>query len=437
MFTNFTNKVELWGNLENQYDYKKDQDKTKRKLEEIYESLKQYFAKDSDEKQQHVEKLLENLKGKSVPEYVMKVINEEMQRFMQMEKHHSEWQTTKTYLEYLTKMPYGVYSEDNFDLSMAKDILDEGHYGMDEVKQRILEFIAIGKLNNSVQGKILCFVGPPGVGKTSIGESIAKSLGRQFHRISLGGDRDTASLKGFRRTYLGAVPGKIIRALKQVEVENPVILIDEVDKLGQRSQQGDPGSVLLEILDPEQNNKFTDDFLDVPIDLSKVLFLCTANMLDTLHPAVLDRMEIIEVAGYTFEEKRHILNKYLLPEAIKKAGLIEGEHKFSIPEATRDFIIENYCREPGVRSLKKFTNQICERIAYRVVEGDNANLIEVTEANAEDFIGTAVYNSKKFYKQMPAGVVIGLAYNSHGGSILYIESTNANNNPSASVRESE
>jgi Lon-like ATP-dependent protease len=282
-------------------------------LEEIYESLKKHFSSDSDEKQQQVKTLLENLKGKTVPENIMKVIDEELKRFMQMEKHHSEWQTTKTYLEYLTKMPYGVYSDENFDIAMAKDILDEGHYGMEDVKQRILEFIAVGKLNNSVQGKILCFVGPPGVGKTSIGESIAKSLGRQFHRISMGGDRDTSSLKGFRRTYVGAVPGKIVRALKTVEVENPVILIDEVDKLGQRSQQGDPGSVLLEILDPEQNNSFTDDFLDVPIDLSKVLFLCTANMLDTLHPAVLDRMEIIEVAGYTFEEKKHILNKYLLP----------------------------------------------------------------------------------------------------------------------------
>lgn len=176
----------------------------------------------------------------------------------------------------------------------------------------------------------MCFVGPPGVGKTSIGASIAKALGREFHRISLGGDRDTSALKGFRRTYVGAVPGKIVRALKTVEVENPVILIDEVDKLGQRSQQGDPGSVLLEILDPEQNNKFTDDFLDVPIDLSKVLFLCTANMLDTLHPAVLDRMEIIEVGGYTFDEKKHILENYLLPEAIKKAGLTT-QHNFEIP----------------------------------------------------------------------------------------------------------
>lgn len=189
------------------------------------------------------------------------------------------------------------------------------------MKQRILEFIAVGKLRQSVQGKILCFVGPPGVGKTSIGESISKALGRKFVRIALGGATDVSTLKGHRRTYVGAVPGKIVRALKTAEVENPVILIDEVDKIGQRSSHGDPGSALLEILDPEQNNSFTDDFLDVPIDLSKVLFLCTANMLDTLHPAVLDRMEIIEIAGYTHSEKRHILESFLLPEAVQNAGL--------------------------------------------------------------------------------------------------------------------
>ena len=220
---------------------------------------------------------------------------------------------TRTYLEYLTKLPYGVASQDNFDIRLAKRILDEGHYGMEDVKKRILEFIAVGKLKNSVHGKILCFVGPPGVGKTSIGESIAKSLGRKFARIALGGDRDTSTLKGFRRTYVGAIPGKIVRALKTVEVENPVLLIDEVDKIGQRSVHGDPGSALLEILDPEQNSSFTDDYLDVPIDLSKVLFLCTANILDTLHPALLDRMEIIKVSGYTHNEKKHILDGYLLP----------------------------------------------------------------------------------------------------------------------------
>jgi len=256
-----------------------------------------------------------------------------------MEKFSSEMQVTRTYLEYLTKMPYGISSEENFDIKLAKEVLDEGHYGLDEVKQRILEFIAVGKLHNSVQGRILCFVGPPGVGKTSIGESIAKSLGRKFVRIALGGDRDTSTLKGFRRTYVGAIPGKIVRALKTAEVENPVILIDEIDKIGQRSGQGDPGAALLEILDPEQNKAFTDDFLDVSIDLSKVLFLCTANSLDTLHPAILDRMEIIEIAGYTHQEKRLILDSYLYPDAIKNAGLASYIDKIDIPSAMRDHII--------------------------------------------------------------------------------------------------
>lgn len=276
-------------------------------------------------------------------------------------------QVTRTYLEYLCKMPYGVSSSENFDIKLAKEVLDEYHYGMDEVKQRILEFIAVGKMHNSVQGKILCFVGPPGVGKTSIGESIAKSLGRKYVRIALGGDKDTATLKGFRRTYVGAIPGKIVRALKTAEVENPVILIDEVDKIGMRSAHGDPGSALLEILDPEQNKAFTDDFLDVPIDLSKVLFLCTANALDTLHPAVLDRMEIIEVAGYTHQEKRLILDNYLYPEAIKHAGLASYNDQVEISAQMRDFIIENYAREAGVRSLKRHITRICEKIAFQFV----------------------------------------------------------------------
>lgn len=218
--------------MEQQYDFKQDQQKTQKKLEEIYESLKKHFTNEKDEKAETVKQLMQNLEGKEVPVHIMKVINEEVSRFLQMEKHHSEVQVTRTYLEYLTKMPYGVQSEENFDLKFAKTELDSGHYGLDEVKQRILEFIAVGKLKGTVQGKILCFVGPPGVGKTSIGESIAKALGRKFVRIAMGGDKDTSSLKGFRRTYVGAIPGKIVRALKTAEVENPLILIDEVDKLG-------------------------------------------------------------------------------------------------------------------------------------------------------------------------------------------------------------
>ena len=346
-----------------------------------------------------------------------------------MDKMHGEMQVSRTYLEYLTKMPYGVRSQENFDLQRAKEVLNEGHYGLDDVKQRILEFIAVGKLHNSVQGKILCFVGPPGVGKTSIGKHIAESLGRKFIRIALGGATDTSSLKGHRRTYVGAVPGKIVKALKDAEVENPVILIDEVDKIGQKSAHGDPGSALLEILDPEQNHQFTDDYMDVPIDLSKVLFLCTANDLSTLHPAVLDRMEIIEIAGYTHLEKLHILDQYLYPEAIKKAGLASYMSNIRISSEVRNHIIESYAREAGVRSLKNFINRICEKIAFKVVDdGDfsGSKCIDVEKTDLEDFIGPAIFSSKKIYEdQTPPGVVTGLAYNSIGGGILFIEATKA------------
>jgi ATP-dependent Lon protease len=339
----------------------------------------------------------------------MKVINEELNRFLGMDKHHSEIQVSRTYLEYLTCLPYGVSTEENFDIHLAKKTLDDTHYGMDDVKNRILEFIAVGKLKHSVQGKILCFVGPPGVGKTSIGESIASSLSRKFHRIALGGDRDTSTLKGFRRTYVGAVPGKIVRALKTTEVENPVLLIDEVDKIGQRSVQGDPGSALLEILDPEQNNNFTDDFLDVPIDLSKVLFLCTANSLDNLHPALLDRMEIIHIAGYTHNEKRHILDKYLLPQAIKNAGILNSDISFTITNEVKDYIIHNYCREPGVRSLKKYFNKISEKMAYQMVDNpEGIREIKVDIDNIEKYIGHAIYKSSKIYSLNPPSVSLDL-----------------------------
>lgn len=232
LFTDFVNKLEIWNKLEEQYDFRADQAKTQKKLEEIYESLKRHFTNEKDEKQEQAKVFLKNLEGKTVPDHIMKIINEEMNRFLGMDKHHSEIQVSRTYLEYLTSLPYGISTDENFDIQLAKQTLDQSHYGMDDVKKRILEFIAVGKLKHSVQGKILCFVGPPGVGKTSIGESIATSLGRKFHRIALGGDRDTSTLKGFRRTYVGAVPGKIVRALKTTEVENPVLLIDEVDKIG-------------------------------------------------------------------------------------------------------------------------------------------------------------------------------------------------------------
>ncbi len=283
----------------------------------------------------------------------------------------------RNYLDILTSLPYGISTEENLDIETAKRILNETHYGMEDVKQRILESIAVGKLKGKIQGKIMCFYGPPGVGKTSIGDSIARSLNRKFIRISLGGDRDTSSLKGHRRTYVGAIPGKIVKALKTAGSENPVILLDEIDKLGERSMQGDPSSVLLEILDPEQNYAFTDDYLDTPIDLSKVLFICTANNLSTVQQPLLDRMEVIEVSGYTFNEKKFIFEKYLQPKAIKNAGLDNmksritidenntiKESQYSIDDKTVDKLINDYCRESGVRSLQRYTNRIYEKVSF-------------------------------------------------------------------------
>ncbi len=283
----------------------------------------------------------------------------------------------RNYLDILTSLPYGISTEENLDIETAKRILNETHYGMEDVKQRILESIAVGKLKGKIQGKIMCFYGAPGVGKTSIGDSIARSLNRKFIRISLGGDRDTSSLKGHRRTYVGAIPGKIVKALKTAGSENPVILLDEIDKLGERSMQGDPSSVLLEILDPEQNYAFTDDYLDTPIDLSKVLFICTANNLSTVQQPLLDRMEVIEVSGYTFNEKKFIFEKYLQPKAIKNAGLDNmksritidenntiKESQYSIDDKTVDKLINDYCRESGVRSLQRYTNRIYEKVSF-------------------------------------------------------------------------
>lgn len=305
----------------------------------------------------------------------MKIITEEIDRFQSMDKHSMESNVIRNYLDILTSLPYGITTQENMDILKAKSILDETHYGMEDIKERILECIAVGNLKGKIQGKILCFVGPPGVGKTSIGESIAKSLNRKFMRISVGGDRDTSTLKGFRRTYIGAIPGKIVKALKVTQTENPVILIDEVknsssqiDKLGERSNVGDPSSVLLEILDPEQNNNFTDDYLDTPIDLSKVFFLCTANNTNTIPKPLFDRMEMIEVSGYTFNEKKYIYDRYLKPRAIKnvniflyQAGLYDI-HNFSIDEKSVDKMIHDYCRESGVRSLQRYTNRIYEKV---------------------------------------------------------------------------
>lgn len=323
--------------------------------------------------------------------------------------------------------------------------MDEDHYGLKDVKDRILEFIAVGKLRGTMQGKILCLSGPPGVGKTSIGKSIARALDREFFRFSVGGLTDVAEIKGHRRTYVGAMPGKVIQALKKVQTENPLILIDEIDKVG-RGHQGDPSSALLELLDPEQNNGFLDHYMDVPVDLSKVLFVCTANVLDTIPGPLLDRMEVIQLSGYIAEEKAAIASRYLTPAAKVSAGL---EHiNVNLTEDAIDTLIKNYCRESGVRNLKKHIDKVFRKAALKVVQeaGEdnkaddskemNADVskekgvvkeecvkplpissdikVEINSENLKDYVGPQVYQAERLYEQAPPGVVMGLAWTSMG-----------------------
>lgn len=387
---------------------------------EILNLVKSKLGQDKDEKETLKLKYLKNLEGKTVPEHIKRIIDEELERFMMTDKNSSEFHVMRNYLDWLTVLPYGVHTEEIMDLLKAKEILDRDHYGMKDVKERILEFIAVSKLRGSSTGKILCFSGPPGVGKTSIAKSIAEALNRNFFRISVGGLDDTAELKGHRRTYIGAQPGKIVNALKTAGSENAVILIDEIDKMGQRNYRGNPESTLLEILDPVQNANFTDHYLDTSIDLSKVLFLCTANNIENINPILLDRMDVINVQGYTAEEKLMIFDKHLLGQLLKKCSLEEKQEKIEFSLEAKKVLIQDYCREAGIRSLNKITTRILEKIAKKIVEG-HSEKITLTPDNLHDYAGRAPFSERKMYETLPPGVVMGLAYTSMGGSVLYIE----------------
>lgn len=398
------------------------EEKEKPSQEEVYKGIISIVSKklgmDKDDKELLKLKFLKSLEGKQVPRQIQALIDEELGRLMATDMASGEFYIIRTYLDWLTAMPYGLCTQETLDLQKAKEVLDKDHYGMKAVKDRILEFIAISKLRGSSTGKILCFTGPPGVGKTSIAKAIAEALNRKFTRISLGGLNDVAEFKGHRRTYIGAQPGKLVKALRQAGTENPVILLDEIDKLGRNSHRGSPEHSLLEVLDPSQNSCFTDYYLDVPIDLSKVLFVCTANHLHKLSRVLLDRLEVIEVEGYSAEEKAHILDTFLLPKAIKELALQSHAEQFTVSEAAKQALVHNYCREAGVRGLQRITERICEKIAVRIVKGETA---AVDAGNLTDFAGHPPYPSERFYAEMPPGVVMGLSYSEQGGSVLYLE----------------
>ncbi|KAJ6694456.1 hypothetical protein OIU85_005168 [Salix viminalis] len=353
-------------------------------LNEQLKAIKKELGLETDDKTALSDKFRERLEPnrEKIPEHVLQVIEEELTKLQLLEASSSEFNVTRNYLDWLTALPWGNYSDENFDVLRAQKILDEDHYGLTDVKERILEFIAVGKLRGISQGKIICLSGPPGVGKTSIGRSIARALNRKFFRFSVGGLSDVAEIKGHRRTYIGAMPGKMVQCLKNVGTANPLVLIDEIDKLG-RGHTGDPASALLELLDPEQNANFLDHYLDVPIDVSKVLFVCTANVVDTIPNPLLDRMEVVSIAGYITDEKVHIARDYL-EKATREACGIKPE-QVEVTDAALLALIENYCREAGVRNLQKQIEKIYRKIALQLVR--QGALIEpavpVAELDAE------------------------------------------------------
>ncbi|XP_072746411.1 lon protease homolog, mitochondrial isoform X2 [Anoplolepis gracilipes] len=388
-------------------------------LHEQLKVIKKELGLEKDDKDAIEEKYRERIRQKTVPKPVMDVLEEELNKLSFLESHSSEFNVTRNYLDWLTSMPWGVTSTENLNLQDAIKILDEDHYGMEDIKKRILEFIAVSQLKGSTQGKILCFHGPPGVGKTSIAKSISRALNREYFRFSVGGMTDVAEIKGHRRTYVGAMPGKVIQCLKKTKTENPLILIDEVDKIG-KGHQGDPASALLEMLDPEQNANFLDHYLDVSVDLSKVLFICTANVIDTIPEPLRDRMEMIDMSGYVAEEKLAIAKQYLVPQARTECGL--SSDQINIQDNALTTLIKSYCRESGVRNLQKHIEKVHRKVAFKVVKKE-ANKVNVTANNLHEFVGKPVFTHDRLYEVTPPGVVMGLAWTAMGGSTLFIEST--------------
>ncbi len=393
-------------------------------LREQLKTIKKELGIEKDEKSIDAEKFEERLKKRKVPVPVMDAIQDELDKLNSLETMSAEYSVCRNYLDWLTIVPWGIYSKERHDLKKAEAILQKDHYGLEEIKQRILELISVGKLSQGLKGSIICLVGPPGVGKTSVGKSIARALNRKFYRFSVGGMRDEAEIKGHRRTYIGAMPGKLIQALKQSQTMNPVIMIDEVDKMGS-SFHGDPASALLEVLDPEQNRDFLDHYLDVRVDLSNVLFIATSNMLDTIPEPLLDRMEVLRLSGYIMEEKVQIAKKYLIPRNRKQMGLSTNEVSFTVE--TLRAIINGYAREAGVRSLEGNIKKILRKIALEVVrESENGKKKKIlprvlTPNNLVEYLGKPIYLTDRFYERTPTGVSTGLAWTSHGGATLYIE----------------
>jgi len=398
---------------------KEGMDKAQREffLREQLKAIKSELGEDEAEEQEF-EELRKAIEKSGMPKNVKNEALKQLNRLENMHPDSSEATVIRTYLDWLTELPWKKVSKDELDIKKAKKVLDEDHYNLKQVKERILEYLSVRKLNPKMKGPILCFVGPPGVGKTSLGKSIARSLKRKFVRMSLGGMRDEAEIRGHRRTYIGAMPGRIIQGIKEAGTKNPVFMLDEIDKVG-TDFRGDPSSALLEVLDPEQNHSFTDHYLNVPFDLSKVMFICTANMLDTIPPALLDRMEVIRIPGYTEQEKIRIAKQYLIPKQIKEHGLKENMVVFN--DNALKVIIKNYTREAGLRNLERQIASICRKVARKIAEGSKQKKFLILPTNVHKYLGAPKYLEEERETELPPGVALGLAWTPSGGEILHIE----------------
>ena len=407
--------AELQGQITSQVNEKVSEQQRQFFLREQMKVIQKELGISKDDRSTDLELFEERMAALQPPEAVQKRIADEMQKLSVLETGSPEYGVTRNYLDWATQVPWGVTSADKLELKQARKVLNAHHDGLDDVKQRILEFLAVGAFKGEIAGSILLLVGPPGVGKTSIGRSVADALGREFYRFSLGGMRDEAEIKGHRRTYIGAMPGKFVQALKEVKVANPVIMLDEIDKIG-ASFRGDPASALLEVLDPEQNSDFLDHYLDLRVDLSKVLFICTANQLDTIPGPLLDRMEVLRLAGYIAEEKLAIAKNHLWPRLLERHGVQDEQLK--INDAALKYVIESYCREAGVRNLEKQLARIIRKSIVELVEGRRKR-IRVGKKDIETLLGQPVFQAEKLLRG--PGVATGLAWTTMGGATLAIE----------------
>lgn len=410
--------LELGSKIQSQLKTEIDKNQKEYLLREQMKAIRRELGEDEGGARE-IDELAERIEKKLLPEQARQTAQKELQRLRVMQPASAEYTVSRTYLDWILDLPWGEGTQDVIDVPRAKEILDEDHYDLEKVKERILEYLSVRKLKQDMKGPILCFVGPPGVGKTSLGRSIARAMGRKFYRISLGGMRDEAEIRGHRRTYIGSMPGRILKGLKQVAANNPVLMLDEVDKIG-ADYRGDPAAALLEVLDPEQNNTFTDHYLDMPFDLSNVMFITTANMLDPVPDPLKDRMEVIQLAGYTMREKVMIAKKYIIPKQLQENGL--ARNRIAFQDAAIQRVIEGYTREAGLRNMEREIGNVCRKIARRVAEGQDA-ASKITPDMVGELLGAPRFFNETAQRTAVPGVAVGLAWTPVGGEILFIESS--------------